>query len=84
VGNEFHNRASGFYPIYPTLLYILIDYFLTFTYSIYTTPSINKIFRRENSEREIAAILVLYAKGYSAREIGDEIDVSKSTINRII
>lgn len=47
-------------------------------------PSANKTSRREHSEREIAAILVLHAKGYSAREIGDEINVPKSTINTII
>jgi DNA-directed RNA polymerase specialized sigma24 family protein len=47
-------------------------------------PSINKTSRKERSEHEIAAILVLYTKGYSAREIGDEIDIPKLTINRII
>lgn len=47
-------------------------------------PSINKTSRREHSKREIGAILVLHAKGYSAREISDEIDIPKSTINRII
>ena len=47
-------------------------------------PRANKTSMRERSEREISAVLVLYAKGYSAREIDDEIDVPKSTINRII
>jgi IS30 family transposase len=47
-------------------------------------PSANKISRRERSECEIASILVLHAKGYSAREIDDEIDVPKLTISRII
>jgi DNA-directed RNA polymerase specialized sigma24 family protein len=47
-------------------------------------PSIKKISRREYSEREISAILVLHAKGYSTREISDEIDIPKLTINRII
>jgi DNA-directed RNA polymerase specialized sigma24 family protein len=47
-------------------------------------PSANKTSRREHSEREIAAILVLHAKGYNAREIGDKINVPKSTINAII
>ena len=47
-------------------------------------PSTNKISRREHSEREIAAILVLHAKGYSTREIGDKINIPKLTINKII
>jgi hypothetical protein len=47
-------------------------------------PSINKTSRREHSKREIAAILVLHVKGYSAREIGDKINIPKLTINRII
>jgi transposase len=47
-------------------------------------PSANQTSRKEHSEREIAAILALHAKGYNAREIGDEIDVPKSIINRII
>jgi transposase len=47
-------------------------------------PSAKKTFRRERSEREIAAVLVLHVKGYSAQEIDDEINVPKSTITRII
>jgi hypothetical protein len=47
-------------------------------------PSIKKTSRREHSEREIATILVLHAKGYSAREIGDEINIPKLIINKII
>jgi DNA-directed RNA polymerase specialized sigma24 family protein len=47
-------------------------------------PSIKKTSRREYSKREISAILVLHAKGYSTREISDEIDVPKLTINRTI
>jgi DNA-binding NarL/FixJ family response regulator len=47
-------------------------------------PSVNKTSRREHSEREIAAILVLHAKGYNAREIGDKINILKLTINTII
>jgi hypothetical protein len=47
-------------------------------------PSINKISRKERFEREIAAILVLYIKDYSARKIGDKIDIPKLIINRII
>ena len=46
--------------------------------------SAKKTSRRERSEYEIAVILALYAKGYSGREICDEIDVPKSTINRIV
>jgi hypothetical protein len=38
-------------------------------------PSVNKTSRRERSEREIAAVLVLHAKGYSVQEIDDETDV---------
>jgi transposase len=47
-------------------------------------PSAKKTSRRERSEREIAAILVLHVKGYSAQEIDDEINVSKLTVTRII
>jgi transposase len=47
-------------------------------------PSAKKTSRRERSEREIAAVLVLHAKGYSAQEIDDEINVPKSTVTRII
>jgi DNA-directed RNA polymerase specialized sigma24 family protein len=47
-------------------------------------PSANKTFRRERSEREIAVILVLHVKGYSAQEIDDEINVPKLTVTRII
>jgi transposase len=47
-------------------------------------PSAPKTARREHSERTIAVILALHAKGYSAREISAENDVPKSTINAII
>jgi transposase len=47
-------------------------------------PSAKKTSRRERSEREIAAVLVLHVKGYSAQEIDDEINVSKLTVTRII
>jgi ATP/maltotriose-dependent transcriptional regulator MalT len=47
-------------------------------------PNTKKTSRRERSEREIAAVLVLHAKGYSAQEIDDEINVSKLTVTRII
>jgi DNA-directed RNA polymerase specialized sigma24 family protein len=47
-------------------------------------PSVNKTSRRERSEREIAVILALHVKGYSAQEIDDETDVPKLTITRII
>jgi transposase len=47
-------------------------------------PSVNKTSRRERSKREIAAVLALHAKGYSAQEIDDETDVPKSTVTRII
>jgi DNA-directed RNA polymerase specialized sigma24 family protein len=43
-----------------------------------------KTSRRERSEREIAAILVLHVKGYSAQEIDDEINIPKLTVTRII
>jgi predicted DNA-binding protein YlxM (UPF0122 family) len=46
--------------------------------------SINKTSRKERFKREIAVILVLYTKDYSIREIGDEIDIPKLIINRII
>jgi DNA-binding NarL/FixJ family response regulator len=73
----------GLYPIHSTLPHRFIQPFLNI-YSIYTKPSANKTSRREHSEREIAIILVLHAKGYSTREINDEIDIPKSTINTII
>jgi transposase len=47
-------------------------------------PSVKKISKRERSEREIAAILVLHVKGYSAQKIDDKINVSKLIITRII
>jgi transposase len=47
-------------------------------------PNANKTSRRERSKREIAAVLVLHAKGYSAQEIDDETDVPKLTVTRII
>jgi lambda repressor-like predicted transcriptional regulator len=42
-----------------------------------------KTARREHSDRDIAVILALHAKGYSAREISRENGVPKSTINAI-
>jgi DNA-binding NarL/FixJ family response regulator len=59
-------------------------YFFTSTYSFSIMPNIGKTARREHSDREVAVILVLHAKGYSAREISAENDVPKSTINAII
>jgi hypothetical protein len=47
-------------------------------------PNTKKTFRWERSEREIAAVLVLHAKGYNAQEIDDEINVPKLTVTRII
>jgi predicted DNA-binding protein YlxM (UPF0122 family) len=47
-------------------------------------PSAKKTSKRERSEREIAAVLVLHAKDYSAQEIDDEINVPKLTVTRII
>lgn len=47
-------------------------------------PSKPNTSRHEHSERTIAVILALHAKGYSAREISVENDVPKSTINAII
>jgi hypothetical protein len=72
------------YPAHPTLPHSSINHSLTSTYLIHTMPSTKKISKREHSEREIAAILVLHVKGYSAREIGDEINVPKLIINKII
>jgi hypothetical protein len=68
----------------PTTPSISSLYSFISTYSFFIMPSVGKTARREHSEREIATILVLRAKGYSAREINAENDVPKSTINTII
>lgn len=47
-------------------------------------PSKPQTARREHSDREVAVILALHAKGYTAREISCENLVPRSTINATI
>ena len=47
-------------------------------------PSAPKTSRREHSTEAIAVILKLHDLGYSGSEIGNEVNVPKATVNRII